>query len=253
VTEQLCKVPECPRKRRAKGWCNLHYQRWRKGTLPRPDPSGPFRPRLTLPERLWGNVDKEPDGCWVWKGTRNPKGYGRISVSGRQDGTHRVAYRLAHGEIPDGLVVRHRCDNPPCINPAHLEVGTPADNSRDMVERGRMCNSKVGHTHCPKGHPFDEGNTYWWNNARQCKTCKRIDLVRRRSQKPRLRPSPPKGAERDALRKRAVALHGGGDTQAAIARAIGYSKDFVKTLLNEAGVPARPRNYRSPTTKGDHQ
>jgi|1185.fasta_scaffold02358_2 hypothetical protein len=244
MTEALCKIPECERKRSARGWCNLHYQRWRKGTLSRPDPFGSYRPRLTLPERLWSNVEKDANGCWNWQGTRRRKGYGQISAEGRVVSTHRLAYRLAHGEIPDGMVVRHRCDNPPCINPDHLEVGTHADNSRDMVERGRMVNCKGVSIHCPHGHPFDEENTYWWNGARQCKTCKRVDLVRRRSQQPRLRPSPPTGAERAALRREAADLHGRGWTQAEVAREIGYSKQFVRTLLTEQGIATRPRNYR---------
>lgn len=67
-----------------------------------------------------------------------PFDYGQIGVGGRKiDVTHRVAYKLAKGEIPDGLVVRHSCDNPPCVNPDHLLVGTFADNSGDMVDRGR--------------------------------------------------------------------------------------------------------------------
>jgi hypothetical protein len=72
--------------------------------------------------------------CWLWTGRANDHGYGRF----KDTMAHRVAYELVKGPIPAGLVVRHRCDNPPCCNPAHLEVGTPADNSKDAVQRGRL-------------------------------------------------------------------------------------------------------------------
>jgi len=94
----------------------------------------------TLAERLWSRVEKMPSGCWEWQGYRMPEpgNYGQIGVPGhRSDVTHRVAYRVACGEIPAGMVVRHTCDNPPCVNPDHLLLGTAAENSQDMVERGR--------------------------------------------------------------------------------------------------------------------
>ena len=75
-----------------------------------------------------------PDGCHLWVGKTIPSGYGRFGCRG----AHRVAWELANGRpIPNGLWVLHKCDNPPCVNPKHLYVGTPADNSRDMVRRNR--------------------------------------------------------------------------------------------------------------------
>lgn len=100
-------------------------------------------PRIPVaPEvRLVSRLKATPDGCLEWQGACNYKGYGQISVGTgaqkRRVGTHRLAYEIAHGPIPEGMVVRHRCDNRPCCNPFHLEVGTHADNTRDMVERGR--------------------------------------------------------------------------------------------------------------------
>lgn len=78
-------------------------------------------------------------GCWEWRGTRNGDGYGSVSLGKRGTATlvHRLAYLTWIGPIATGFVVRHRCDNPPCMNPAHLMLGTKADNSRDMVARGR--------------------------------------------------------------------------------------------------------------------
>lgn len=81
----------------------------------------------------------EPDACWPWSGASLPRGYGKITdVAGRTLLAHRVAWELEHGEIPAGMLVLHHCDNPRCCNPAHLYVGTYADNSADALSRGRM-------------------------------------------------------------------------------------------------------------------
>lgn len=76
--------------------------------------------------------------CIEWSGARNEKGYGRLKLRGEQCYAHRVAYEQAFGPIPEGLLVLHSCDNPPCINPEHLSVGTYADNHRDMIQKGRQ-------------------------------------------------------------------------------------------------------------------
>lgn len=78
-----------------------------------------------------------PEGCWVWRGGTAHFGYGQISFRGRTINTHRLAYEAWVGPIPEGYVVRHRCDNPPCINPDHLETGTYRDNAQDREVRGR--------------------------------------------------------------------------------------------------------------------
>ena len=77
-------------------------------------------------------------GCWLWTGSVNKKRYGRVWHDGKVRQTHRIAFEEANGKgSADGLLVRHTCDVPACVNPAHLLSGTAADNSRDMVERGR--------------------------------------------------------------------------------------------------------------------
>jgi hypothetical protein len=88
-------------------------------------------------QRFWSKVDKRgPDECWEWKAKCNPNGYGQFRVK-EHTTAHRVSWELTNGPIPEGLYVCHRCDNPPCVNPAHLFLGTAQDNARDMVKKGR--------------------------------------------------------------------------------------------------------------------
>lgn len=96
---------------------------------------------MSLESRFWAKVDKRgPVECWVWTGATNEHGYGVLHAEGRRNGgtlkAHRVAVAL-DGRNLDGLCVLHECDNPPCINPAHLRVGTKADNTRDMLSKHR--------------------------------------------------------------------------------------------------------------------
>lgn len=89
------------------------------------------KPKPRLGE-FWSYVDKSSD-CWIWTGARATFGYGRY----KEEAAHRVAFRLTHGPIPEGAYILHSCDNPPCVNPAHLRVGNAADNMADRSERGR--------------------------------------------------------------------------------------------------------------------
>jgi hypothetical protein len=86
-------------------------------------------------------------GCFNCVSHKNLRGrkdlpYPQIKLNGRKTSLCRYIYEAVHGPIPEGLIVRHKCDNPLCINPVHLELGTPADNVRDMVERNRQASSK---------------------------------------------------------------------------------------------------------------
>ena len=102
-------------------------------------PTGVYERKLTpLGKRLWRRLEPE-GGCLVWVGARDPKGYGRIGLEGKRRValTHRVAWELVNGPVPDGLNVLHHCDNPPCCWLPHLFLGTLVDNNRDMREKGR--------------------------------------------------------------------------------------------------------------------
>lgn len=130
----------------------------------------------TLPERFWEKVDKSPgfgrDGdCWEWQAAKNKRGYGTITIGPRPFLAHRVSYELENGKIEGGLLVCHRCDNPACVNPNHLFLGTHADNNADMKAKGRYY-KPAPRTHCKEGHAFTPENTYVMaSGSNVCKTC----------------------------------------------------------------------------------
>ena len=130
--KRFCSVKECDDAYYAKGFCEKHYARVRKGQNPS---------RKTMYEkhglqRFWEKVDKTGD-CWIWTGGNNAQGYGHWHDGTRHVGVHRYSYELTNGPIPKGFWVCHRCDNPACLKPAHLFLGKPKDNARDMVKKGR--------------------------------------------------------------------------------------------------------------------
>lgn len=95
--------------------------------------------RANIVGDFWGRVSiGEPDECWDWRAGGNSSGYGMFFYGGRMEYVHRLAWEFANKQIiPEGMYVLHSCDRKLCCNPAHLRVGTPADNMRDMAERGR--------------------------------------------------------------------------------------------------------------------
>ena len=136
-----CSIAGCDRPAKAGTWCPDHYNNWYR----RGDPLlGPRPKRLPdrhkpLCDRFWSKVDfSTPDGCWEWRGSVSHElGYGEVWVQGKRQYAHRTAYEIVYGDIPEGEVVRHKCDNPRCVRPEHLLTCSQADNLYDARERGR--------------------------------------------------------------------------------------------------------------------
>ena len=137
--EDRCAYFGCERSRRAGNYCRLHYDRFmRTGT---PDQSLSSRLRsLSLDEHFdLFFVASMPDerGCLIWSGSKTVERYGRLVKKGKRYLASRLTYERFKGRVPDGLEVCHSCDNPPCVNPDHLFLGTTKDNARDRQAKGR--------------------------------------------------------------------------------------------------------------------
>lgn len=134
-----CSVHGCDRPRRSRGYCGGHYEQVRLGI-----PLRPLRKhvrRVGLAERMNASVDRSGD-CWIWTGTKTPEGYGLVGRGGRTERAHRVAYELARGPIPAGLVIDHICHNPSCVRLEHLHAVTPKENAENRA--GSQRNSASG-------------------------------------------------------------------------------------------------------------
>ncbi|MBT2466574.1 HNH endonuclease [Streptomyces sp. ISL-66] len=134
----------------------------------------------SLTDRFLDKVAPGPRGCWDWTAHIKPNGYAQIKVNGRPQYAHRVAYELARGPIPAGLVIDHLCRRRHCVNPDHLDV----TDTRTNILRGVSPAARRAHqTHCVNGHPFDVANTYIApNGTRHCRACSAARARHRRRQ-----------------------------------------------------------------------
>jgi hypothetical protein len=112
--------------------------------------------------------------CIEWKEGKLKRGYGQVRLGKKMYLAHRLAYRIFKGPLRQTQVVCHKCDNPSCINPEHLFVGTQTDNMQDAALKGRLV--RVKKTHCKRGHELKEGNTV---GRRSCRICHAKNVARR--------------------------------------------------------------------------
>lgn len=134
----MCKFEGCRGKVAAKGFCQKHYKRLMKYG----SPNDRKHHQAPMEQRFWRFVDKKSDDeCWEWLGSKRPNGYGQISRPTRKESgvsAHRYSWELANkSTIPENMVVMHSCDNPSCVNPNHLSIGTHQENALDMIRKGR--------------------------------------------------------------------------------------------------------------------
>lgn len=133
MVPKTCSVDGCEKPGTRKKMCDMHYRRFRNHGDPLITKM-PGRGKSPT-ERLDMHTDKSGE-CWIFTGSGQV--YGKLDVNGRSVSAHRMAYERANGPVPSGLVVRHKCDNTKCVRASHLELGTNADNSRDMTDRERQ-------------------------------------------------------------------------------------------------------------------
>ena len=180
----FCRANDCDRKVFARELCNKHWKRWRNGK----DINEKSWHDKTTEELFWEKVSKsdDDDGCWEWTGATRGKDdlqYGVAWDGERKVGAHRYSYELRHGTIPPGGDVRgmcvcHTCDNPLCVNPDHLFLGTHLDNMKDKVKKNRTTSAK---THCKRGHIRNEKNIYTTRSGlHQCRICNKLRERKRR-------------------------------------------------------------------------
>lgn len=150
------------------------------------------------PDLFWDQVRASGD-CWNWTGRRYSNGYGYVQgYSFTEKFAHRLSWTMANGPIPGGMWVLHHCDNPPCVNPEHLYIGTAKDNAQDRERRGRG-NHPVGfsghgggkpQTHCVHGHEFTSANTMLFGDGwKRCRLCQRARRAVYRAHKREIRQS----------------------------------------------------------------
>lgn len=170
-------------------------------------------------DRFWPHVAKSA-GCWEWTGSRHRNGYGQFYYRGPAM-AHRVSWELANGPVPDGMLVCHRCDNPPCVRPDHLFLGTQADNLVDMVSKGR---------HWTAHHPerLSRGDAHWTRNRPGYKPAITREQLVRGERHPAAKLTADDVREIRRLRSEGMPI-------LTLSKAFGVKRPSIKRILNGTG------------------
>lgn len=194
MMERTCSIEGCEKPHIARGWCHKHYKRWQAHGDPLTVLVGPDSPRTAL-VRFWEKVDKRGPipvhavhlgRCWIWTAFRTRDfGYGLFIDGAKHYPAHRYAYLYEIGPIPEGLELDHLCSNPRCVRPSHLEPVTHQENMRRSMNQSAQ---QARQTHCLRGHPFNEENTFYQRRGsswhRRCRAC---DALRHRAKRAKRR------------------------------------------------------------------
>lgn len=163
----MCSITGCGKPVVARGWCPMHWRRWRKNG----DPNITKAIRGNDVARFWSYVHKT-DTCWLWTGALTHDGYARFGVGYKTLLAHRWAYQHYVGPIPDDKVLDHvkdrGCTHRHCVRWDHLE---PVTNATNVLRGNTFVAANAAKTHCPAGHPYDDANTIRRNNRRVCRAC----------------------------------------------------------------------------------